>query len=273
MMLVRIAIFMSAACMVLLTNPAAEAEECAIARHHTERMEAHLAYPQFGHARVDAALARFAAQELEQRTQDMLRELGGTASGQDKPVSLKGHYTLFRPSPRAVSVLFELRATSPRWSAPRHYCATRSYRLPSGEELGLAEVFKNVPEALKILARQCSPKLLAQLLEQHTQERLEMTWFLRTRLIAPGYPMPDGADIAEFSRRGGDAPAMRLLESVVRATRAEAENYQHFVLTPRGLRIQFEALQPGGPEAVAPHVELSLQELRQANPHLELWGK
>jgi hypothetical protein len=172
-----------------------------------------------------------------------------------------------------VSVLFELHATSPCWADPRRYFFTRSYRLPAGEELTLAGLFENVSEALEVFAKKCSPKLLAQILEQHTQERIEMTWFLRTRLIAPGYPMPDGADIAEFSRRGGDVPAMRLLEGVVRGTRAEAENYKHVVLTPGGVRIQFEPLQLGGPETGAPYVDLSLKELQDAKPRLELWGK
>jgi hypothetical protein len=262
-----------AVCIVLLAGLAARAEERALARHDTEQMTLSLAYPRFGHAHIDAALARFAAQELERRAQDVEREFGRTASGQGKLVNLEGRYTLFRPSSQAVSVLFEMRATSRRWSAPRRYFATRSYRLPTGKELALADVFENVPEALEVLARRCSPKLLAQILEQHTQERIEMVWFLRTRLIVPGYPMPDGADIAEFSRRGGDAPAMRLLEDVANATQAEAERYKHFVLTPKGMRIQFDSLQIGGQEAGAPYVDLSLSELRQAKPNMELWDK
>jgi hypothetical protein len=259
--------------MVLLACLAARAEERAFARHDTEWLEASLAYPRLGHARVDAALARFAAQELERLARGMERECERPASGQGKVARLEGRYTLFQPSPQAVSVLFELRAISSRWSAPRRFFATRSYRLPTGDELTLAGLFDNLPEALPVLAKACSPKLLAQLLEQHTQERIEMVWFLRTRLIMPGYPMPDGADIAEFSRRGGDAPAMRLLESVVDSTRAEVENYKHFVLTPRGLRIQFEPLQLGGPELGASHVDLSLRELQSAKPHLALWGR
>jgi hypothetical protein len=259
------------ASMVLLAGSAAGAEERALARFDTERLELRLAYPRFGHAGVDAALAEFAAQELERRARDMEGEFGAT--GQGKLASLEGHYTLFYPSPRAVSVLFELRVTSPRWSAPRRHFATRSYRLPTGEELTLAGVFEHVPEALAVFARKCPPRLLARILERHTQERLEMVWFLRTRLIVPGYPMPDGADMAELSRNGGDAPAMRLLENVVRGTRAEAENYKHFVLTPAGVRIQFEPLQLGGPEEGAPHVDLGLKELQEAGPRLELWGR
>ena len=263
--------FVYAVCMTLLAASAAWAEESALARLDTERMELRLAYPQFGHARVDAALAGFAAQALERRALDMEGECG--ASGQGKLARLEGRYTIFKPSPQVVSVLFTLRATSPRWSAPRQYFATRSYWLSTGEELTLAGVFENVPEALAVLARKCPPKLLARILERHTQEHLEMTWFLRTRLIAPGYPMPDGEDMAEFSRRDGDGPAMRLLKNVVRGTRAVAENYKHFVLTPAGVRIQFEPLQLGGPEAGAPYVDLSLKELREARPRLKLWGK
>ena len=267
------AILVHAACMVLLAGLAARAEERAFARRDTEWVRSSLAYPRLGHARVDAALARFAEQELERRVQDMERELGQTASGPGKAVNLEGRYTLFQPSPRAVSVLFELRAASPLWSAPRRYFSTRSYRLPAGDELTLAEVFVSFSEALEELARKCPPKLLAQILEQYTQERIEMVWFLRSRLIAPGQPMPDGSDIAAFSERGGDAPAMRILEGVVRGTRAEAENYKHFVLTPQGLRIQFEPLQLGGHEIGTPHVDLSLKELRKARPNMELWGK
>jgi len=259
--------------MALLASLPARAEKCVILRHDAEWAVSSLAYPQFGHARVDAALELFAARELERRVQDMERECDRTAPGRGKIASLAGSYTLFRPSPHAVSVLFELRAASPHWSVPRRYFAARSYRLPAGEELTLAELFQNVPEALEILARKCSPKLLTQLLEQDTQERIEMAWFLRSRLIAPGYPMPDGADIAAFSQRGGNAPAMRLLEGVVHGTQAEEENFKHFVLTPKGLRIQFEPLQIGGLEAGAPYVDLSLHELREAKPHLELWGK
>ncbi|MCL2123079.1 MAG: hypothetical protein FWH34_03210, partial [Desulfovibrionaceae bacterium] len=92
-------------------------------------------------------------------------------------------------------------------------------------------------------------------------------------LIMPGYAMPDGADIADFSKRGGNAPAMRLLECVVRSTQAEEENYKHFLLTPKGVRIQFDPLQLGGRETEAPYVDLSLQELQKAKPCLELWGK
>ena len=262
------AVLVCMACMTLLAGLPARAEERVVVRRNTDRMVSSLAYPKLGHARIDAALARFAAQELERLARDMERECRRTAL-----ISLEGNYRLFRPSPNAASVLFELRATSPRWSAPRRYFAARSYRLPTGEELALADLFKNYPLALEILAKKCSPKLLTRILEQDTQERIEMTWFLRTRLIAPGYPMPDGADIAEFSKRGGDAPAMRLLEGVVHGTRADEENYKHFVLTPKGLRIQFEPLQLGGPETGTPHVDLSLQELQNAKPHLELWGK
>ena len=261
-----------AAGMTLLAGSAAGAAERALAAFDTERLELRLAYPRFGHARVDAALAAFAAQELERRARDMEGEFEGS-SGQGKLARLEGRYAIFQPSPQAVSVLFELRATSPRWPAPRQYFAARSYRLPAGEELTLAGVFEHVPEALAVFARKCPPRLLARILERHTQERLEMTWFLRTRLIVPGYPMPDGADMEEFARGGGDAPAMRLLEGVVRGTRAEAENYRHVVLTPAGVRIQFDPLQIGGPEEGAPHVDLSLKELREAGPRLELWGK
>ena len=267
------AVLVYAASMVFLASPAAGAEERALVRRDTERVASSLAYPQLGHARVDAALAGFAAQELERRTRDVEEECVRTACGQGRLVRLEGRYTLFRPSSQTVSVLFELHATSPRWPAPRRYFAACSYRLPAGEALTLAGIFENVPEALEILARKCPPKLLANLLARHTQERVEMAWFLRTRLIVPGYPMPDGADMAEFSRRGGDAPAMRLLEGVVRGTRAEAENYKHLVLTPEGVRIQFEPLQIGGPEEGAPHVDLSLKELQDAKPRLALWGK
>jgi len=259
--------------MALLASLPAKAEKCVILHRNTEWAVSSLAYPQFGHVRVDAALELFAAQELERCVQDMEREYDRTAPGRGKIASLAGSYTLFRPSPHAVSVLFELRAASPLWPVPRRYFAARSYRLPTGEELTFAGVFQNVSEALKILARKCSPKLLTQLVEHDTQERVEMAWFLRSRLIAPGCPMPDGADIAAFSQRGGDVPAMRLLEGVVHGTRAEEENFKHFVLTPKGLRIQFEPLQLGGPEAGAPYVDLSLQELREAKPHVELWGK
>ena len=264
------AVLAYAACMFLGAG-AVGAEERALAGFDTEQLELRLAYPRFGHARVDAALAGFAAQELERRARDMEGEFG--ASGQGKLARLEGSYTVFQPSPQAVSVLFELRATSPRWPAPRWYFATRSYRLPTGEELALDGVFEHVPAALAIFARRCPPRLLPRLLERHTQERLEMTWFLRTRLIVPGYPMPDGADMEEFSRNGGDAPAMRLLEGVVRGTRAKAENYKHFVLTPEGVRFQFEPLQLGGPEEGAPHVDLGLKELQEAGPRLALWGK
>jgi len=259
-----------AACMAFLAAPAG-AEERAFVRRDTERMELRLAYPRFGHARIDAALADFAVQELERRAQDMEGEFG--ASGQGKLAFCEGRYTIFQPSPLAVSVLFELRATSPRWPAPRRHFAARSYLLPTGEELTLAGVFEHVPTALAVFARKCPPRLLARILERHTQEHLEMTWFLRTRLIVPGYPMPDGADMEEFSRSGGDAPAMRLLAGVVRGTRAEEENYKHVVLTPAGVRIQFEPLQIGGPEEGAPHVDLSLKDLREAGPRLELWEK
>jgi len=260
--------------MIALAGLPAGAEQRALARCDTKRVESSLAYPQIGHARVDAALAHFAAQELERHIHDLEEALGPpTESGQGKPSRLEGHYTLFRPSPQTVSVLFELLAVSPHWLAPRRYFATRSYRLPAGEELTLADVFEDLPDALKVLAKQCSPKLLTQILEQVPQESLEMVWYLRSRLITPGHPMPDGVDLAEFSRRGGDAPAMRLLESVVRGTLAEPDNYKHFVLTPNGLRIQFEPLQLGGPETGAPHVDLSLKELRTAKPHLHLWGR
>jgi len=258
--------------MTLLAGSAAQAEERALVRCDTEWMEASLAYPRFGHAGVDAALARFAAQELERRAQDMEREFD-RASGQGKIVKLEGRYTLFRPSSQVVSVLFELRAISPRWSAPRLYFAARSYRLPTGEELALADVFEKLPQALEVLSRKCSPKLLAKILARHTQEHIEIVWFLRTRLIVPGYPIPDGADMAEFAKRGGDAPAMRLLEGVVRGTQAEAKHYKHLVLTSEGVRIQFEPLQLGGPEVGAPYVDLSLRELRDAKPRLALWNK
>ncbi|MDR2695321.1 MAG: hypothetical protein LBC79_02955 [Deltaproteobacteria bacterium] len=268
-----LAAFACAACMVFLAVPAAGAEECALARRDTQRVESSLAYPRLGHAPVDAVLARFAAQELERRALDVEEEVSRAASGQGRLARLEGRYTLFRPSPQAVSVLFELHATSPLWPAVRRYFAARTCLLPAGEELTLAGVFENVPEALKVLARKCPPKLLAKMLARHTQERVEMAWFLRTRLIVPGYPMPDGADMAEFSKRGGDAPAMRLLEGVVRGTRAEAKNYKHLVLTPEGVRIQFDPLQLGGPEEGAPHVDLSLRELQDARPRLALWGK
>ena len=260
-----------AVCMALLAGSAAGAEESALARLDTERMALRLAYPQFGHARVDAALAGFAAQELKRSARDLEGEYG--TSGPGKLARLEGHYTIFQPSPQVVSVLFALKSTSPRWPAPRQSFATRSYRLSTGEELTLAGVFANVPEALAVLAKKCPPKLLARILERHTQEHLEMAWFLRTRLIAPGYPMPDGADMAEFARRGGDAPAMRLLANVVRGTQAEAENYKHFVLTPAGVRFQFEPLQVGGQEEGVLYVDLSLKELQEARPRLELWGK
>ncbi|MDR0239641.1 MAG: hypothetical protein LBI88_05350 [Deltaproteobacteria bacterium] len=274
MTLARIsAVLVCAACIALLAFLPAKAEKRVIIRRDTERTVSSLAYPQFGHVRLDAALAFFAAQELERRTQDIEREFDQAALGRSKLASLAGSYALFRPSPQAVSVLFELHATSPRWPAPRRYFSTRSYRLPTGEELTLAGLFESLPDALKILARKCSPKLLAQIMEYDTQERIETAWFLRSRLIMPGHPMPDGADIAEFSKHGGDAPAMRLLEGVVRGTRPEEENFKHFVLTAKGVRIQFEPLQLGGPEAGAPHVDLSLQELQQAKPHMHLWGK
>ena len=272
----RARVFLAFVCAVCAALPAGTAlgeEERALARYSTERMALSIAYPQLGHARVDAALARFAGQELARQAQNLEREFGQAASGRGKLVSLEGRYTLFRPSSQVVSVLFELRATSPRWFAPRHSFAACSYCLTSGEELTLADVFESVPVALEVLARRCSPKLLAEILARQTQERMEMVWFLRTRLIIPGYPMPDGADIAELSERGGDAPAMRLLEGVVRGTRPEAENYKHLVLTPEGLRIQFEPLQLGGPELGAPYVDLSLRELQNARPHVKFWGK
>jgi len=259
--------------MVLLGGSAVKAEERVVIRHDTERMTSSLAYPRLGHTVIDAALAHFAEKELERLTWNLEEEFDQIVIGQGKLVHLEGSYTLFRPSSRAVSILFELSATSPHWQAPRRYFATRSYRLPTGDALPLAGVFENFPEALKYLSFKCSPALLAQILEQSTQERAEMVWFLRTRLITPGYPMPDGADIANFLKRGNQTPAMRLLEGVVRGTRAEAENYKHFVLTPEGLRIQFEPLQLGGPEVGAPCVDLSLKDLRKARPHLELWGK
>jgi len=259
--------------MALLAASAALAEERALVRYDTEWMEASLAYPRFGHTGVDTALAHFASQELKRRAQDIEREYAWTTSGQGKAVKLEGRYTLFRPSSQVVSVLFELRATSPHWPAPRLYFAARSYRVPTGEELTLADVFEKPPEALEILSKKCAPKLLAKILERHTQEQIEIVWFLRTRLIMPGHPMPDGADMAEFARRGGDAPAMRLLEGVVRGTRAEAEHYKHLVLTSEGVRIQFEPLQLGGPEVGSPHVDLSLRELQDAKPRLALWNK
>jgi len=267
------AIFVSAACMALLTSASAKAEERLIVRRDTGQMVSSLAYPRLGHARVDAALASFAAQELERRGQELERECDPATPGHGELVHLEGSYTLFRPSSRAVSVLFALNATGPCGLAPRRYFSARSYRLPTGEELTLAKVFENVPKALDIFAKQCPPRLLAKMLEQHTQKCLEILWFLRTRLIAPGYPMPDGADIAEFSKRDGEGPAMRLLKGVVRGTRAEAANYKHLVLTPEGVRIQFEPLQLGGPETEAPYVDLSLKELREAKPYWELWGK
>jgi hypothetical protein len=266
-------ILVYAVCMALLAGSAAQAEKHALVRYDTEWTEASLAYPQFGHAGVDAALARFAAQELAQRAQNMEGEFDRTVSGAGKVVKLEGHYTLFRPSSLVVSVLFELRATSPRWPAPRLSFAARSYRLPTGEELTLSDVFEKLPEALEVLSRKCSPKLLSKILARHTQEHIEIAWFLRTRLIVQGYPIPDGADMAEFSRRGGDAPAMRLLEGVVRGTRAEAKHYQHFALTSEGVRIQFEPLQLGGPEVGAPYLDLSLRELQDAKPRLALWNK
>ena len=267
------AVLMCAACTALLAFLPAKAEKRVLIRRDTERTVSSLAYPQFGHARLDAALAFFASQELERRTQDIEREFDQTALGRGKLASLAGGYTVFRPSPQAVSVLFELHATSPRWSAPRRYFSTRSYRLPAGEELTLAGLFQNLPDALEILARKCSPKLLIQIMEYDQQERIETAWFLRSRFIIPGNPMPDGTDIAEFAKHGGDAPAMRLLESVVRGTRPDEENFKHFVLTAKGVRIQFDPLQIGGSEAGAPYVDLSLQELRQAKPHMHLWGK
>jgi hypothetical protein len=60
---------------------------------------------------------------------------------------------------------------------------------------------------------------------------------------------------------------------VVRGTKPVAENYKHFVLTPGGLRIQFEPMQVGGPEAGAPYVDLNFRELEKAKPHLALWGR
>jgi len=259
--------------MAPFASPGARAEKRVLIHANTQRVLASLVYPQVGNAPIDADLERFAATELKERVRDLERECDQAPGNRGKAASLSGRYTLFQPSSQALSVLFELRAVSPIWPAPRRFFASRSYRMPSGELLSLTALFEDLPRALKVLAIRCAPKLLAQLLERQSQERIEMAYFLRSRLIIPGYPMPGGTEMADFLQSGsGPSPAMRLLACVVHGTEPQEANFKHFQLTPKGLRIQFEPLQLGGPETEAPSVELNLKELQDAKPHLELWG-
>ncbi len=137
----------------------------------------------------------------------------------------------------------------------------------------IEELFQDQGRALQRLSMLCAPKVLGQMAQQLISEHTESVWFLRSRLIVPGCPLPDGRDIAELSRRGGDAPAVRMLEAVTRCTAPTDDNYRYFELTAEGLRIHFSSCRIDGRELEEPVIDLTFRELEQFKPRREWWGR
>lgn len=65
---------------------------------------------------------------------------------------------------------------------------------------------------------------------------------------------------------------MRVDDMLRSGTTPDVDNYSSIALTPDGIRIHFQPYQVAPWAAGPQHVDMSLDELAEADPHRELWG-
>jgi hypothetical protein len=136
----------------------------------------------------------------------------------------------------------------------------------------LGELFADPQKAYELLSRYAAPRILGDVMRHSVTQHTETVWFLRTRLIVPGCPLPDGRDMAELAKRGGgNAPALRVLDEVMRCTEPRADNYTDFLITPGGLRLRLANCRFEERGMKTPVVDIPLKELEKAGPRRELW--
>ena len=140
-----------------------------------------------------------------------------------------------------------------------------------------SDLFAKPVLALQLCERLVSPRLLGELMQHSMHERTESVWFLRSRLIAPGCPLPGDSDMAALAEKSkldrGGIPALDMLDDVMQVTRARSENYRSFLLVPGALRLLFELCALGSRERGVIAIDITLEELKDAEPRLELWSK
>lgn len=117
-------------------------------------------YPQFSNAAVDASLREF-AEKASAGYENEVRE--GIGENGEKPESWSqweqnGFFTLTRPSPDIASVLFNIYS----YTGGAHgqiYIIALNFDLKTGKQLVLADLFGDVPQALKIMSEISAAKL------------------------------------------------------------------------------------------------------------------
>jgi hypothetical protein len=138
--------------------------------------------------------------------------------------------------------------------------------------MGPGDLFAEPQTAYELLSRYAAPRILGDVMRHSVPGQTETVWFLRTRLIVPGCPLPDGRDMAELAKRGdGNAPALRVLDEVMRCTEPHADNYKDFLIIPQGLRIRFVHCRFEERGMETPVVDIPLKELEKAGPRREAW--
>lgn len=222
--------FWMLAVICLLMNPVtamsgqAEAIQNMTITRNTPKLNIDVRYPVLGMERVDADIAEWAKQLANSFQADYENEHTGKA-----PYELNVAYTVLRPSPLAVSVVWEIGD----YTGGAHgnlYIATSNYEIKTGKALELDELFQDSNTALNVMS-------------------------------AYSY--------RELSEKLGDMKVDSMLRS---GTTPDPDHFANIALIPQGVRVYFSPYEVAPWAAGVQQVDIPLEELREAEPRLELWG-
>lgn len=145
----------------------------------TPSLQIEVRYPVLGIKAVDDDIQDWAKQLVTSFKDDFTEE-SRAVEGTPTPYSLNVNYTVLRPSPAAVSVVWEIGS----YTGGAHgslYLSTANYTVPQGQVIEFAEVFGKPEVALETLSTICYRQLGEQLgdlrvddmLREGTAPRLE----------------------------------------------------------------------------------------------------
>ena len=183
-------------------------------------------YPVLGVDGIDSDLARWA----ENLVRDFERVVSEDRLSDSAPHVLDVSYAVEKPSPNAVSVIFEV-ATYTGGAHGNLDIIARNYDMQSSLQLTLSHLFED-------------PEIALNLMSSYTYEALSLEL---------------GPDRVEDMLKAGTTP--------------DTDNFSTLSLRTQGVRVHFAPYQVAPWARGALFVDMPLEALTDARPHLELWGK
>lgn len=148
-------------------------ENRSIVRRSVDAPSLEIYYPVFGYAKVDAEMKAFAEKQADEYEKDVAEAI---VPGEERPASyeqweMTGYFTLERPNPDVVSVIFNIFSYS--GGAHGNLAITcLNYNLKTGQRIDFADLFRDPERALEMMSKFSAEKLNTELGEYADEDMI-----------------------------------------------------------------------------------------------------